>query len=546
MTGVYVIVLMLVILCGRISSPESQFAPASILDSGAVSRTEQIELKRRWLTMVPLAIPGRRQGFILSAFYDTRFLLYGQEPRIQVLSAVRNWTQAHPKVHCLIGLAEDSGIRMLLEIPAVIEQSCLNNIMFKECLISCPIEFSEHLKTFSVLDASKLWVTIAATRTRVLRWIRIEIMPGFPYPPLNGDEILERTDRVDICTAPLTGSVVGKEIDFAGWVEFHRMMAGDLRVMIYNESGVPSDVLLRYESQGIVDNVIWVPPTETTRWNEAVRRVSLETDANGVIATQPSRLSKRVLNELVFDGKILTAQDCVFRSAGRAHWLAFIDINEYLLPKKHPTWMDMLKHAGTEELAGYAYRFHSVFHFPPCNGVDLSASFDAQRLAYSCLDLNDCLRQYQSEPSCTYNNLPWMLEAVFRDRRSWPFQRRRKLIVDPTIFLSIIGDTEVTRLKPAEQEILEWYDRYLPEEARTTIKDLFWGAAGNQTSLFHIRDVSPTVAMVHYTTTRSEGNQIRCHDLREQRRPYRFPLMDFNVNARFGRELLLRLNEPCT
>eukprot|EP00475_Leptophrys_vorax_P004994 TRINITY_DN13003_c0_g1_i1.p1 TRINITY_DN13003_c0_g1~~TRINITY_DN13003_c0_g1_i1.p1 ORF type:complete len:423 (+),score=87.75 TRINITY_DN13003_c0_g1_i1:183-1271(+) len=145
-------------------------------------------------------------------------------------------------------------------------------------------------------------------------------VPEFWYhQKLNDTSLFDH--ELAICVPPVRGDRY--DFMFVQWMEFYRLM-GVTKFFIYDfaPSETLSKWLLHYNSSGVIELIDFKLPS------------CKDLQAKGF----PLGNSSCEAHSLQFDyihyfGQLAAVQDCLYRTLGAARWTAFIDMDEFLVPR---------------------------------------------------------------------------------------------------------------------------------------------------------------------------------------------------------------------
>lgn len=337
---------------------------------------------------------------IVSAFYDTRPLLFGSSPRIIILSSMQN-DHSEANLSCRVSVTSDllqpsSNGQFWTSDSVVIEAISEDHIRTNmPHFISCLVSLEQHRTFFSVISESTAHVTLFNRESDFCqkRWIPINFMPNHPLPPLAPSSNLplasiplrtapiktskmtlsdyfmpfdsERhpttTDTattttikllpIAVCTAPLRGDAYAPTL--RAWVEYHRMM-GVERIFVYNQSIGPhmSRLLVEYTQQGIVQMIDWnilnVDDSKTSKGIELLATYNAgHLRSNG---TEP--LDSVPIIDTHYHGQTFAAHHCLLNSVGVYRWVAFVDFDELIVPRNpaHQNWHELINSVAADQM----------------------------------------------------------------------------------------------------------------------------------------------------------------------------------------------------
>ncbi|GFT65553.1 glycosyltransferase family 92 protein [Nephila pilipes] len=229
----------------------------------------------------------RNKFLVYSAYWDDRFDA-NNNVRILAIMVTKN----PPSVYCRLSMADGS------TIDAKVVKKVMNEhwrLRYSSCFLSCevPKNTSPPLKVLLSLNRN---FTFSA------------MLPVHQ----NKENIASPRGDLAVCVKPLHYFY-----DRATWlmefIEFHRIL-GVEHFFFYNHTVGPTvDALLRYYmSQNIVTVLPWSLP----------------------ILSQ-----KEIRTEAIFS----SLNDCVFRTMYLFHYVILLDFDEYIIPREHESYLDMIK-----------------------------------------------------------------------------------------------------------------------------------------------------------------------------------------------------------
>ena len=139
--------------------------------------------------------------------------------------------------------------------------------------------------------------------------------------------------QAGICVPPLFGSI--PSITLIEFIELSRLLGADHFTFYEHETTREIDKVLRYyEQQGVATIMKWhIPVEHHTIW---------------------------------YNGQLLAINDCLYRQQHRSQYLAFNDIDEFIVPHKHSNWSTMIQYMinGSSETDLAGMLFQSAFFDP--------------------------------------------------------------------------------------------------------------------------------------------------------------------------------------
>ncbi|CAL1277963.1 unnamed protein product [Larinioides sclopetarius] len=223
---------------------------------------------------------------VYSAFWDDRF---EQNNNVRILAILV--TKNPPSVFCRLQMADGT------TIDAKVVRKVMNEhwkLRYSSCFLSCEVP-KNTIPPLRVLVSLNRNFTFSA------------MLPVHQ----NKENIASPRGDLAVCVKPLHYSY-----DRATWlmefIEFHRVL-GVEHFFFYNHTVGPSvDTLLRYY---VKQNVVTVLP-----WS------------------LPILSQKEIRTEAIFS----SLNDCVFRTMYLFHYVILLDFDEYIVPRDHESYLDML------------------------------------------------------------------------------------------------------------------------------------------------------------------------------------------------------------
>ena len=166
-------------------------------------------------------------------------------------------------------------------------------------------------------------IEVSETPNSICKAVSLEVkrVSSKKYDPIN----------FGICVPPLFGDI--KPNNLIEFIELSQMLGAE-KIMMYtkNVSQKVEDILRYYGKKGLV---------EIFRWN------------------LPSVLSK--LNEKIwYNGQDIAVQDCLYRNMESMKYIAFNDIDEFIIPHKYPDWSSLIQQYDKSEKIS-DFRFTTAF-----------------------------------------------------------------------------------------------------------------------------------------------------------------------------------------
>lgn len=239
--------------------------------------------------------------------------------------------------------------------------------------------------------------------------VHLRVLRTRPLPPRAGEEerrdpsAAAAVDRFAVCVPPLFGRIGEKT--FTDFVELTQILGAD-HLFFYVPHPVPPELrsaVDRYVRLGVVTAVPWtVPVPETGVW---------------------------------YSGQLLAINDCLYRSMHAFQFVAFNDLDEFVVPHRHSHWPEMIDALGapTTTAAAAAEAGQEVQKATYCGYSFKSAFFDPMT---------------QSSPGGAGHRVDYRLDS---DLRTKSFSRiRNKLIVAPSLLFEL-GIHHISRPLDAEK-----------------------------------------------------------------------------------------------
>lgn len=369
----------------------------------------------RTLVWVPLdfdadsALPrpsrGRSPIYMLSAYYDTRPLLFGRWPRLVTVGAVnltsypakddKNiWWRRPQALSCMIGRRtrrsvedeHENPLELIFQAPAEVEllpSSRTGSIM--TVLLTCNTG-AMHLKmALAETAGADLYITYlpnldmpvnvdSLDMTFEERYIRVSSLSGHPYPPLLRSDAtggIRFSDYVNPFTEqPVTTPPVRicqitnqtSEISRA-WIE-HQNILGASSILEY-ASARPNEHL-----RELVFDRVQIVSSNDSMWISAVEASTVRVRAHFAWWTRTPTTalshvpddSSRFIYSIRYPGESMPVQwdypnfdlsefgsapaqqDCILRSVGQFRWVTTMNTTEFFVPRTTNTYSEFLQH----------------------------------------------------------------------------------------------------------------------------------------------------------------------------------------------------------
>lgn len=280
--------------------------------------------------------------FILSAFLDARAndveesrpkgsidvrmmaITPATAQRRRRQTAANSLMERLPKLRCLFPLydySKSSGsAKMYLRSPVTYYKMTEKEKSHAGYILSCRLP-----PALLHRPPCEIQVTDDAMDTAIAPWIRVE------------SQRPQRRHRFSVCTPPLYG-----DIDVKNLIEFIEMS----RLL-----GAEHFYLYDYNTTASVNHVL-----------------SYYSRVIGIATVIPWKLDSRFEtgDRLWNNGRIVTTNDCLYRSMATSQFVVFLDIDEILLSYLHRNWTSMTRYLQTKSRTQYhaGYVFRSVVFDP--------------------------------------------------------------------------------------------------------------------------------------------------------------------------------------
>ena len=174
----------------------------------------------------------------------------------------------------------------------------------------------------------------------------------------NGNQSTESTtDKVAVCVSPLFGDI--KLSNFIQFIEFHKLQ--NVHHFFFYAMNISNDltkVLRHYESENLATIISW-------------------------------KLPDAIKDQIWYNGQIVSIQDCLYRAMGHYDYIAFLDIDEVIVPRLDSDWSELLhrlnnQNPETDKGFVIGYSFKSAF-FDPEKSQEISIE-SPKRLKLSLLE----------------------------------------------------------------------------------------------------------------------------------------------------------------
>ncbi|XP_071173825.1 glycosyltransferase family 92 protein F13G3.3-like isoform X2 [Mytilus edulis] len=138
-----------------------------------------------------------------------------------------------------------------------------------------------------------------------------------------------------VCVSPLNYRY-SKAYELVEMIEFNRILGADYFVFYnYSTDSNVDRVLEYYKEQGLVEVLKWNLPMKVDTWPKKKEPV-----------------------EIHYFAQLAALNDCLYRNMYLSKYVVFQDLDEFIIPKKHLTWSDMME--GLPKGSG-AYIFRCFF-----------------------------------------------------------------------------------------------------------------------------------------------------------------------------------------
>ncbi|CAH1778963.1 unnamed protein product [Owenia fusiformis] len=205
------------------------------------------------------------------------------------------------------------------------------------------------------------------------------------YPQID-DISDEPANDFNVCLEAPLNLNYSRYYELIEWIEMNRIL-GASHFTIYNHtsSNLVKTVLESYIKDGIVTLVQWPIPLRVHIW------------------PQP----KSYVEEIHYYGQTAMINDCLYRMRHSAKYLVFVDLDEFIIPKKTQTWIEFIKENDPKRRMG-GYVFRNVFFRKEWDsGSAISNDQTVQKLKLVTL------------------------MKTKKETKIWPPYQRSKLIIDP-------------------------------------------------------------------------------------------------------------------
>ena len=246
--------------------------------------------------------------FIYSAFIDVRdndFEHRANGSSVIRLMAILPLKKDYTKLYCLGVL--NSGEHW--SEPITFYEMCENHrLRYGSFILSCHLP-----KELWQTPPCSVLVSSSTEPSKTSEWFKVH------------SSMKTRPHKVEVCVPPLFGKI--DVIELIEFIESARMFGAE-RIHFYDAGVSPSilRVLSYYRKQNIVSVLPW---------------------------KLDDRLKKK--KQLHYNGQSANVQDCLYRNMFATRYLAFMDIDETVVPRKHSDWFPMITSvANFSQYAGFS------------------------------------------------------------------------------------------------------------------------------------------------------------------------------------------------
>ena len=284
------------------------------------------ESKSIWTEVVPETV------YILSAFYDNRDL----KTYVRMIAAIHTDFQADLLCH-FKGLKSSIAQKVYFH-----EMSENHNLPYGGWILNCEMpEITPSLCEVS-LSASPLYSSTS----------EVSILTVFTVNASSSGQRLSNK-RFAVCIPPLFGNFPVRKL-----VEFFEMthILGADRVFVYvlTDNSEIRRVLKYYQQEGFAVVLPWYLPFSDV----LVKNV-----------TSKTRNYTIQMNSIWYNGQLLAANDCLYRTMSYFDFTLFTDIDEFLIPKSGlNNWEDVIRELPENNISGYSFK---SAYFKPSKEEDL-------------------------------------------------------------------------------------------------------------------------------------------------------------------------------
>ncbi len=274
--------------------------------------------------LIITALPNYIDVSLVSAFFDTRPLALLSHARVVVIAVlesafVQQVTNSSFPENLLCALATASG-SIVWELPAEVREMSENwGTQFRPCFIECIMRAADVRKMvnssgFNMPETVSIRARMADVVHATSASLLIEKMPNAPFPPRRPrsrachDSASRDCDPIGVCIAPMRGDMYGDAVG-TFFDHYLNLAGGHAHFLLYNLSaGANTSASIREYSTKHPGAI------EIVQWQTASGR------------------EEGVLNGTWYHGQMLAINDCMLRMAGRARWVGYLDMDEYVVP----------------------------------------------------------------------------------------------------------------------------------------------------------------------------------------------------------------------
>ena len=280
-----------------------------------------------WTEVVPGMV------YVLSAFHDNRDL----KTYVRMIAAIH--TDFQPDLWCHFKDLNGS----ISQKVRFDEMSENHNLPYGGWILSCEVpEITLSLCEISLSASSSYSSTISEVST----------LNVFTVNASSGG--LSKK-RFAVCVPPLYGNVpVRKLVEF--FETMHILGADRVFVYVLTDNSEIRRVLKYYQEKGLAVQLPWYLPFSDV----IVKNVSSKT-RNYTIQ----------INSIWYNGQLLAANDCLYRTMSYFDFTLFTDIDEFLIPKSGlNNWEDVIRELPEDNISGYSFK---SAYFKPSKEEDLTS-----------------------------------------------------------------------------------------------------------------------------------------------------------------------------
>lgn len=260
--------------------------------------------------------------------------------------------------------------------------------------------------------------------------LRVDVPMLTPTPHIN----------FTICVSPLNLDF-NKATELTEMIELNRILGAD-KIAFYNySSGADVHKILDYYAhRGLVDVIPWPVPVPVNTWP----------------------LDPNIRPEVHYFAQVLALNDCLYRYMFTSKYIVFTDLDEFIIPRRHLHWAEMLNHLTCPSATG-AFIFQNVFF----------------RKDWQDTAIEDSIHTLGAVT----------LMKTLREKYIWPHYSRSKYIVVPRLTIQVgihfvfefIDNFAIQQCDvPEELALLHHYRSWLDDEASKGTRD---------TSMYRFKDI---------------------------------------------------------